>query len=216
MVIKRKKRRTRNGRFNVTLFSIKTNRLSYTLLDENYNPIVVNGNTMYGLAGNLARKGAEVELIGRILPNLQVMAGWAYLDAQYKKSPAYMNGSTPMNAPKHTANAWLNYKISEDLLTGLDFGAGIYYVGERPVDEWTQKTYTAAHVNSVKPGTKPFNMPEYTTVDAQVGYVLKNGLGIRLLFNNIFDAVGYSSYFRGGYIDQIKPRNFAAQLNYKF
>lgn len=203
-------------RFNVTLFDIKTDHLSFTILDENYNPVVINKQTMYGLAGNLRRKGIEVELIGRILPNLQIMSGWAYLDAQYQDSPAYVNGSAPMNAPKHTANGWLNYKFNRGVLTGLDVGAGIYYVGKRPVDEWTQKTFTAGHANSVQPGVKPFDMPEYTTVDAQVGYSLKNGMGIRVFFNNIFDSVGYSSYFRGGYIDQIQPRNFAVQVNYKF
>jgi iron complex outermembrane receptor protein len=68
------------------------------------------------------------------------MSGWAYLDAQYEDSPAYVNGSAPMNSPKHTANAWLNYKFNQGILDGLDVGAGIYYVGKRPVDEWTQKT----------------------------------------------------------------------------
>ncbi|AKK74890.1 ferrichrome-iron receptor [Chryseobacterium gallinarum] len=204
-------------RFNVTWFDINTENLSFQILDDSYQPIRdANNNVLYGLAGNLRRKGLEVELIGRILPNLQVMSGWAYLDAQYQDSPAYVNGSRPMNAPKHTANAWLNYKFNRGILDGLDLGAGIYYVGSRPVDEWTQKTFTAAHVNSVQPGVKPFNMPEYTTVDAQVGYSLKNGMGVRVFFNNIFDAVGYSSYFRGGYIDQIQPRNFAVQVNYKF
>lgn len=204
-------------RFNVTWFDINTENLSFQILDDSYQPIRdANNNVLYGLAGNLRRKGLEVELIGRILPNLQVMSGWAYLDAQYQDSPAYVNGSRPMNAPKHTANAWLNYKFNRGILDGLDLGAGIYYVGSRPVDEWTQKTFTAAHVNSVQPGLKPFNMPEYTTVDAQVGYSLKNGMGVRVFFNNIFDAVGYSSYFRGGYIDQIQPRNFAVQVNYKF
>jgi iron complex outermembrane receptor protein len=144
------------------------------------------------------------------------MSGWAYLDAQYQDSPAYINGSRPMNAPKHTANAWLNYKFNRGILDRVDIGAGIYYVGKRPVDEWTQKTFTAGHINSVKAGDKPFDMPEYTTVDAQVGYSLKNGMGVRVFFNNIFDSVGYSSYFRGGYIDQIQPRNFAVQVNYKF
>ncbi|ATC37386.1 TonB-dependent siderophore receptor [Elizabethkingia anophelis] len=204
-------------RFNVTLFDIKTDNLAYQILDSNYNPVRdPNNNPLYGLAGNLRRKGIEVELIGRILPNLQIMSGWAYLDAQYKDSPAYVNGSAPMNSPKHTANAWLNYRFNQGILDGLDVGAGIYYVGKRPVDEWTQKTFTAGHVNSVQPGVRPFDMPEYTTVDAQVGYALKNGVGVRVFFNNIFDRVGYSSYFRGGYIDQIQPRNFAVQLNYKF
>ena len=204
-------------RFNVTLFDINTDNLSFQILDEAYQPIRDdNNNILYGLAGNLKRRGVEVELIGRILPNLQVMTGWAYLDAQYQNSPAYMNGSAPMNAPKHTANGWLNYKFSQGTLNGLDVGAGIYYVGKRPVDEWTQKTFSAGHVNSVQPGTKPFDMPEYTTVDAQVGYAFTNGLGVRVFFSNIFDSVGYSSYFRGGYIDQIQPRNFSAQINYKF
>ncbi|HIC8644390.1 ferrichrome-iron receptor [Elizabethkingia meningoseptica] len=204
-------------RFNVTVFDIKTDHLAYQILDSSYNPVRdPNNNPLYGLAGNLRRKGVEVELIGRILPNLQIMSGWSYLDAQYQDSPSYVNGSAPMNAPKHTANAWLNYKFNTGILDGLDVGAGIYYVGKRPVDEWTQKTFTAGHVNSVQPGAKPFDMPEYTTVDAQLGYALKNGIGVRVFINNIFDRVGYSSYFRGGYIDQIQPRNYSVQVNYRF
>ena len=155
-------------------------------------------------------------MIGRILPNLQVMSGYAYLDAQYQNSPAYVDGSAPMNSPHHTANGWLNYKFNTGVLSGLDFGAGIYYVGERPVDEFTQKTIITGHANSVTPGMKPFDMPAYTTVDAQAGYTFTNGLGLRVFVNNIFDAIGYSSYFRGGYIDQIQPTNFSAQINYKF
>ena len=204
-------------RFNITLFDINTDNLSFQILDSNYNPVQdANKNILYGIAGNLKRRGMEVEAIGRILSNLQIMAGWAYVDAQYRNSPSYVNGSAPMNTPKHTANGWLNYRFNQGVLNGLDIGAGIYYVGKRPVDEWTQKTFTAGHINSVAPGLKPFDMPEYTTVDAQVGYQFKNGLGLRVFFNNIFDSVGYSSYFRGGYIDQIQPRNFSAQINYKF
>ncbi len=198
-------------RFNVTLFDIKTDNLSYVINNDLGQP-----TGLYALAGELKRRGVEVELIGRILPNLQIMTGWAYLDAQYQNSPSYVNGSAPMNSPKHTANGWLNYKFNQGILDRLDVGAGIYYVGQRPVDEWTQKTINTSHVNSVTPGTKPFMMKEYTTVDAQVGYALNNGIGVRVFFNNIFDSVGYSSYFRGGYIDQIQPRNFAVQLNYKF
>ena len=200
-------------RFNVTVFDIKTDNLSYSVLNT-----AGNATGYYGLAGDLSRKGVEVELIGRILPNLQVMTGWAYVDAQYQDSPAFVNGSAPINTPKNTANGWLNYKFNQGFLNGLDVGAGIYYVGTRPVDDYKQ-TYTNAtggHVNGTQPGEKPFLMPDYTTVDAQVGYQFKKGLGLRVFFNNIFDAVGYSSYFRGGYIDQIQPRNFAVQVNYKF
>lgn len=199
-------------RFNLTFFDIKTDNLSYEILNGN------NGTGTYALAGELKRRGMEVELIGKILPNLQIMTGWAYVDAQYQDSPSFVNGSAPINTPKHSANGWLNYKFNQGILEGLDIGAGIYYVGIRPVDDYKQIYTTAVggHINGTQPGEKPFNMPEYTTVDAQVGYKFKNGLGLRVFFNNIFDAVGYSSYFRGGYIDQIQPRNFSAQINYKF
>jgi iron complex outermembrane receptor protein len=199
-------------RFNLTFFDIKSDNLSYEILNGN------NGTGTYALAGELKRRGMEVELIGKILPNLQIMTGWAYVDAQYQDSPSFVNGSAPINTPKHSANGWLNYKFNQGILEGLDVGAGIYYVGIRPVDDYKQIYTTAVggHINGTQPGEKPFNMPEYTTVDAQVGYKFKNGLGLRVFFNNIFDAIGYSSYFRGGYIDQIQPRNFSAQINYKF
>lgn len=198
-------------RFNITLFDIKNDNLSYSVLDTSGN-----STGYYGLAGNLRRKGVEVELIGRILTNLQVMAGWAYLDAQYHDSPAYVEGSSPMNTAKNTANAWLNYKFNEGFLRGFDLGAGVYHVGSRPVDDYSQTTFHNGHELSVTPGTKPFLMKAYTTVDAQAGYTFNNGLGVRVFFNNIFDAIGYSSYYRGGYIDQIQPRNFSVQVNYRF
>lgn len=134
-------------RFNVTLFDIKTDNLSYEVL--------TNGNSTgtYALAGNLKRRGVEVELIGKILPNLQVMTGWAYVDAQYKDSPSFVNGSAPINTPKHSANAWLNYRFNQGILEGLDVGAGIYYVGKRPVDDYKQTYSNAAngHVNGTQP-----------------------------------------------------------------
>lgn len=199
-------------RFNFTFFDILTDNLSYEILNGN------NGTGTYALAGELKRRGMEVELIGKILPNLQIMTGWAYVDAQYQDSPSFVNGSAPINTPKHSANGWLNYKFNQGILDGLDVGAGIYYVGTRPVDDYKQKYINSGsgHVNGTQPDEKPFNMPEYTTVDAQVGYAFKNGLGVRVFINNIFDSIGYSSYFRGGYIDQIQPRNFSAQINYKF
>lgn len=199
-------------RFNLTFFDIKTDNLSYEILNGN------NGTGTYALAGELKRRGMEVELIGKILPNLQIMTGWAYVDAQYQDSPSFVNGSAPINTPKHSANGWLNYKFNQGILDGLDIGAGIYYVGTRPVDDYKQDYFNSGtgHVNGTQPKEKPFNMPDYTSVDAQVGYKFKNGLGLRVFFNNIFDSVGYNSYFRGGYIDQIQPRNFSAQINYKF
>ncbi|MFD1628287.1 TonB-dependent siderophore receptor [Pseudopedobacter beijingensis] len=194
-------------RFNFTYFDIITKNLSNT----EYQPNSDLTTGFYFKAGDLKRKGIEAELNGRILENLQVMLGYAYLDAQYQNSPSYVNGSAPMNAPKHTANGWINYAFNDATLNGLSLGFGVYYVGERPVNEFS----LSPDGHGTPTGVKPFDMPAYTTLNAQVGYKIKQYTA-RFYLNNIADAIGYNSYYRGGYINQIDPRNFSASVSYRF
>lgn len=194
-------------RFNFTYFHIWTDNLS----NSEYLPNSNIATGYYYKAGDLVRDGIEVELNGRILNNLQVMLGYAYLDARYKNSPSYVEGSAPMNAPKHTANAWIHYTVDRGLLKGLSASAGVYYVGKRPVNEYS----LAPDGHGNMGGTKPFDMPAYTTVNAQLSYTYSK-FTARVFFNNILDELGYNSYFRGGYINQIDPRNFAGQVSYTF
>ena len=193
-------------RATATYFDMNNENLSYQIYDDNQTE-----TGLYGLAGNLRRKGVEVEIVGRPIHSLQIMLGYAYLDAFYEKSPAYMDGSRPMNAPTHTGNAWIHYNFPENVLKGFSLGAGVYYVGERPANEYTK--ITAVH--NTTPGTKYFDMPAYTTLNAQVGYDLKR-INFKLFLNNLTDAIGYNSYYRGGYINQIDPFNVSAQVNFKF
>ena len=139
------------------------------------------------------------------------MLGYAYLNARYANSPSYVNGSAPMNAPKHTANGWIYYTVDRGAVKGLSIGVGTYYVGKRPVNEYS----LAPDGHGSPVGVKPFDMPAYTTVNAQVAYTYKK-VTARVFFNNIFDELGYNSYFRGGYINQIDPRNFAGVVSYRF
>ena len=115
-------------RFNATLFHILNNNLTYAALDD------AGRNTGYYIkAGNLKRKGVELELTGKILRNMDAVIGYSYLDAGYHDSPYYHEGSTPMNVANHMANSWLNYSFFEGFLRDLSIGAGVYYVGERPL-----------------------------------------------------------------------------------
>lgn len=193
-------------RFNFTYFAIKNSNLSHKAYDD-----AGVEQTFWEVAGDLLRNGVEVELSGRIFPNLQMMLGYAYLDARYENSPVYQNGSAPMNAPEHTANGWLYYTLDRSPLKGLSIGVGTYYVGKRPVNEYS----LSPDGHGSMTGSKPFDMPAYTTVNAQLAYTY-NKVTARVFFNNIFDEIGYSSYYRGGYINQIDPRNFAAVLSYRF
>lgn len=194
-------------RFNLTYFHIYTSNLS----NSEYEPGTNVTTGYYFKAGDLVRDGIEAEINGRITNDLTVMLGYAWLDARYKNSPSYVEGSAPMNAPEHTANLWAQYKFSKTALKGLSLSAGFYYVGDRPVNEYSLTP--DGHGNYG--GIAPFNMPSYTTLNAQVGYTYKK-VEARLFLNNITDQVGLNSYFRGGYINQIDPFNMALSLNYKF
>lgn len=194
-------------RFNATLFHILNNNLTYAALDD------AGRNTGYYIkAGNLKRKGVELELTGKILRNMDAVIGYSYLDAGYHDSPYYHEGSTPMNVANHMANSWLNYSFFEGFLRDLSIGAGVYYVGERPFAEYT---YQILPGHNVQPNIKPFLADSYTTVNLQAGYRM-NKVQLRFFFNNIFNSKGYTSYYRGGYLNQTDPTNIAATINYRF
>lgn len=194
-------------RFNATWFNILNNNLSYAALDD------AGRNTGYYIkAGNLKRQGVELELTGKILSNLDAVLGYSYLDAGYHDSPYYHEGSAPMNTANHMANGWFNYTFFEGFLRNMSLGAGLYYVGQRPFAEYT---YQVLPGHNVEPNTKPFIADAYTTFNIQAGYRI-NRVQMRLFFNNIFNSKGYTSYYRGGYLNQTDPANFAATINYQF
>jgi iron complex outermembrane receptor protein len=194
-------------RFNFTYFDIITENLSNAEYVEGTN----QPTGYHYKAGDLKRNGIETELTGRLLNNLQVILGYAWLDARYENSPSYVNGSAPMNAPEHTANGWIYYTVDRSSLKGLSVGVGTYYVGKRPVNEYSLQP--DGHGSPV--GTKPFDMPAYTTVNVQLAYSTGK-ITVRAFLNNIFDELGYNAYYRGGYINQIDPRNFAGMISYSF
>lgn len=194
-------------RFNFTYFDIITENLSNAEYVEGTN----QSTGYYYKAGDLKRNGIEAELTGRVLNNLQVILGYAYLDARYDNSPSYVDGSAPMNAPEHTANGWVYYTLGKGTFKGLSAGVGVYYVGKRPVNEYSLQP--DGHGSPV--GTEPFDMPAYTTVNAQLAYSTGK-ITVSAFFNNLFDELGYNAYYRGGYINQIDPWNFAGVISYRF
>lgn len=197
-------------RANLNYFNMNEDNLTY----QYYDPITNAATNFYDYAGNLRREGFEAEITGRVLSNLQVLLGYSYTDAGYYNSPSFVQGSRPMNSPYSTANAWAQYKFqnTNSFVDGLSISAGIYYVGSRPVND--QATTRDSHGNLMN-GAHPFLMPDYTTLNAQLGYTYKK-LDFRVYLNNITDVIGYNSYYRGGYINQIDPFNMAASVNYRF
>ena len=191
-------------RFNLTLFKINNKNINLPVYDENW---VATG--YYQKGGNDQRQGVEVELTGRILENLTAVAGYSYIDAQYKEHTSFVYGSAPLNTPKHTANVYLDYKF-QGPLQGLSLGGGVYYTGERPINDWSSGAVTH---QGIVPNEKPFNVEAYTLTNLQAGFKFNHHWDVRLMVNNVFDQIGYNAY-RTSYINQTDPRSFAGILRY--
>ncbi|AFL81207.1 TonB-dependent siderophore receptor [Aequorivita sublithincola DSM 14238] len=194
-------------RFNLTLYKINNKNINLPVYDETWANILY-----YAKGGNDQRQGIEVELTGRPLENLELIGGYAYIDAQYKEHTSYVYGSEPLNTPKHTFNAYVNYSFRNNTLEGLSLGAGAYFTGERPINDWSSGAITH---QGIVPGQKPFNVDAYTLVNFQAEYQFNQNWSFQFLLNNVFDKIGYNAY-RTSYINQTDPRNFAGVLRYNF
>jgi len=197
-------------RFNLTLYKINNRNMNLRATQTDEAGVVIQ-MPYYIKGGNDERKGVEVELAGRVLPDLEIVAGYAYIDARYLEHTTFVPGSKPNNTPSHTANLWVNYAPHSGALKGFSVGGGAYYISSRPNNDWTQ---SGVDYHAIVPGQAPWYMKEYTVVNAQIGYRYKQ-YGIRLLANNVLDEVGYNAY-RTSFINRIDPRNFAAILTYAF
>lgn len=193
-------------RFNLTFFRINNRDINLPVYDENW---VETG--FYQKGGNDQRQGIEVELTGRVLENLEVITGYSFIDAQYLEHTSFVYGSAPLNTPKHTFNAYANY-LFRGGLEGLSLGAGAYYTGERPINDWSSGAVTH---QGIVPNQEPFFVDAYTLVNVQAGYKFNNHWSARVIANNILNTIGYNAY-RTSYINQTDPRTFAGVLSYAF
>ena len=193
-------------RFNLTLYKINNRNINLPVYDETWTNIIY-----YQQGGNDQRQGVEVELTGRPLENLELIAGYAYIDADYKDHTSFVYNSAPLNTPEHTFNFYANYMFRGDL-DGLSVGAGAYYTGERPINDWSKGPVTH---EGIVPNQKPFDVEAYTLVNFQAGYKFDEHWSVRFLMNNVFDEIGYNAY-RTRFINQTDPRSYAGVLSYSF
>ena len=122
--------------------------------------------------GEVRSQGIELDVSGEILSGWNVIASYGYTDAEVTRSddPFFPVGLRNANVPRHTASLWTTYEIQQGNLAGLGFGAGMFYVGERPGD--FDNTYT---------------LPGFLRTDAAVYYRRDNwraAINIKNLFDN--------------------------------
>jgi len=151
--------------------------------------------------GKEVSKGYELEVVGQVTDNWNVVLNYAYNDATLTDAgdaDKDLIGKQKPNAPKNQGNLWTKYSFKSRALKGLGIGLGGNFVTERNVS--LNKTQTI-------PGYQLFNAALYYKVDK---------FQIQFNMNNILDK----TYWVGGY-DYLRlfpgaPRNWLATVAYTF
>jgi len=107
----------------------------------------------YLQTGEVRSRGLELEGKFSLARGLDATANYTWNDVKVTRSNDGNQGRMPVNTPKQTASAWLDYKVQGGDLQGVGFGVGVRYVGS---------TYDDA-ANTVR-------TPSFTLVDAAIHY----------------------------------------------
>jgi len=149
--------------------------------------------------GKQRSQGVEFDISGEILPGWNIIAGYAYTDARVTEDNDIPVGNQLFNAAKHSANLWTTYRIQTGSLQGLGFGVGLYYVGDRPLD----------NANTIE-------LPGFLRTDAAIFYE-RDRLRIALNFRNIFDVENYvSRYGSSDFVQQGTPFTIQGTVSWRF
>lgn len=125
--------------------------------------------------GEQSSRGIEFNIAGEVLPGWNISAGYAYNDARITADNTFAVGNRLNNAPENAFSLWTTYRISKGSLSGLGFGLGLFYIGERQGDL-----------------ANTFSLPDYLRTDAAIFYErdqFRAAVNVRNLFDiDYFEA----------------------------
>lgn len=121
--------------------------------------------------GEQRSRGVDFDVTGEILPGWNVIASYAYIDAEVTEdNNTEIVGNRLLGVPEHSASLWTTYEIQSGDLQGLGFGLGFNFVGERQGDL-----------------DNSFEVDSYFLTNAAVFY-RRNNWQVRLNIDNLFDV----------------------------
>ncbi|MCA6125316.1 TonB-dependent siderophore receptor [Bradyrhizobium sp. WSM 1704] len=106
--------------------------------------------------GQVKSRGIELEGTATLVEGVNIRGGYASVDAVVTKDPVNV-GKAPTTVPLNRFSLWADYTVQGGAFAGLQFGAGVRYVGSTFGDE----------ANS-------FKVPASTVVDTLVAYSRDN------------------------------------------
>ncbi len=200
------KRDWMNGKWNssVAVYQITRNNVLTTDFDHT-NPL---GQYYQRQSGQQKTKGIEVDIKGKILPNLDVIINYAYTEAKITKdSDPKVVGNQVAGSTRHIQNSWLNYRFDNGVMNGFGISIGYQYQVKR--SPWYVFDNSA---NS---------LPDYFRLDGSLSYV-KDKMSFNLVVNNIlnkylYSGAPYSTSTQTYYYWQAEPgTNVRFSVGYKF
>ena len=148
-------------------------------------------NQCYRAEGKVRSQGIEAEVTGRLLPQLDVFAGYTLNTTKYLKDSANQGLAFRPQTPRHLIKLWAQYRMPWDggrwsLGGGLNAQSGYYALNGAVRSE--QRAYAVAAM--------------------RVGYQISKQAQLVLSVNNLFDKVYYSG-IRGVDFGNVygEPRN---------
>ncbi|MFA7273808.1 MAG: TonB-dependent receptor [Crocinitomicaceae bacterium] len=187
---------------NATVYQIVNTNVAQMVLDNGNN----NAN-IKELSGEITSNGLEIDASAKPFSGMTLLAGYSLNETKYSKSTLYGDGAKLLYQPKNTANASVYYEISKHkLFRGFNFGLSYLYFGKRNAGRLTR-------INVPNDDRKPIPLPEYSTLDASLGYS-KDAFAIRVKVSNIFNALSYNVHDDNS-VNPIAPRLFTATLSIK-
>lgn len=153
------KLQTQDGQLRLTVAAFETTKKNVLTSDISQGP----GSGFSIATGEQRSRGIEVDLAGQLLPGLEIIASYAYIDARIIKDSTFVENSRLPNVARHQASLWTTYRFNEGMLQGFGVSTGFVAFGERngiflcqdPVGSFCQE---------------PFNLPGYVRMDAAVYY----------------------------------------------
>ena len=151
--------------------------------------------------GEQQSQGIELDVNGYVLPNFQLSASYAYIDAEIvEDDDPELIGERIGGAPEHSANFWGRYDFSVGALKDIGVGAGMVYRDER--FSWFGDRVV---------------LPSYTVFDAAL-YYQPSGIDmqISLKLNNVLDETYWNGALNASRLFPGAPRNVLLTTTYKF
>jgi len=160
--------------------------------------------------GQKISEGVEFDLKGTIVRGLSIVANYAYTDSRISKVTdgvtLFKVGDVVPGFSKHTANAWLTYRVTTGALKGFGVSAGATFLGARA-------TYWDPSPNGGS------TLPDYFKLDGGLSWEGDKVTITANVFNILNEYLYSGSYYAwlGAYNWQTDPpRNLRLSVGYRF